>query len=171
VGEGGRKYVIVGQLPVSEAYGAAPWPAEVWALVAIRALYGADGRYGLQSTTGLRPDVCCRREPAAIGGSQSLDPPPGPLLGARNSTIVRLMSALPPKAAVERTLMDVAKVPEPDGGSPLYTRALSRWAAIGKASSVSFVYFPKPFLVSVTRAARAASLACDTGPANGEPAT
>jgi hypothetical protein len=41
-----------------------------------------------------------------------LDPPPGPLLGARNSTIVRLMSALPPKAAAERTSVDVAEVPE-----------------------------------------------------------
>jgi hypothetical protein len=39
---------------------------------------------------------------AAIGGSQSLDPPPGPLLGARNSTIVRLMSALAPKAGEGR---------------------------------------------------------------------
>src|SRR6266436_8094037 len=79
---------------------------------------------------------------------------------------VRCTTVLPPKADVHPRSCYVAKVPEPDGGSPLYTRALSRWAAIGKASSVSFVYFPRPFLVSVTRAARAASLACDTGPAN-----
>jgi hypothetical protein len=55
--------------------------------------------------------------------------------------------------------------------SASYTLALSRWAAIGKASSVLLVYFPKAFLTSVIRASRAASLAWDTGPANGEPAT
>ena len=52
-----------------------------------------------------------------------------------------------------------------------YTLALSRWAAMGKASSSLLVNFPKAFLTSVIRAARAASSACDTGPANGEPAT
>src|SRR3981081_4336821 len=55
--------------------------------------------------------------------------------------------------------------------STSYTFALSRWAAMGKASSVLLVYFPKAFLTSLIRASRAASLACDTGPANGEPAT
>jgi hypothetical protein len=39
----------------------------------------------------------------------------------------------------------------------------------GKASSSVLVNFPKAFLRSVTRAARAASSACDTGRANGEP--
>jgi hypothetical protein len=52
-----------------------------------------------------------------------------------------------------------------------YTLALSRWAAMGKASSSLLVNLPKAFLTSVIRAARAASFACDTGPANGEPAT
>jgi transposase len=45
------------------------------------------------------------------------------------------------------------------------------FAAMGKASSVLLVYFPRALLTSVIRASRAASLACDTGPANGEPAT
>ena len=52
-----------------------------------------------------------------------------------------------------------------------YTLALSRWAAMGKAVSSLLVNFPKAFLTSVIRAARAASSACDNGPANGEPAT
>src|SRR5258706_16278944 len=41
-----------------------------------------------------------------------------------------------------------------------YTLALSRWAAMGKASSSLLVNFPKAFLTSVIRAARAASSAC-----------
>ena len=55
--------------------------------------------------------------------------------------------------------------------STSYTFALSIWAAIGKTNSVLLVYFPKALLRSVMRASRAASLACDTGPASGEPAT
>ena len=50
-----------------------------------------------------------------------------------------------------------------------YTLALSKWAAIGKASSTLLAYFPKAFRASAIRAARAGSSACDTGPANGEP--
>jgi hypothetical protein len=69
VGEGGRKHVIVGQLHVSEAYGAAQWPAGVWALVrwpeGNTALYGADAHYELPSTIGFRPGVRCRREVTA----------------------------------------------------------------------------------------------------------
>ena len=42
---------------------------------------------------------------------------------------------------------------------------------MGKASSLLLMYFPKAFLASLTSFSRAASLACDTGPANGEPAT
>ncbi len=52
-----------------------------------------------------------------------------------------------------------------------YTLALSRWAAMGKANSVFVAYCAKAFLASVISAPRAASLACDTRPANGEPAT
>jgi hypothetical protein len=48
-----------------------------------------------------------------------------------------------------------------------YNLALSRWAAMGKASSSLLVNLPKAFLTSVIRAARAASFPCDTGPANG----
>jgi len=56
-------------------------------------------------------------------------------------------------------------------GTPYYTVALSRWAAMGKANSASFVNSTKALLTSDIRASRAASPACDTGPASGEPAT
>jgi hypothetical protein len=52
-----------------------------------------------------------------------------------------------------------------------YTLAFSRWAAMGKANSSLLENLPKAFLTSVIRVARAASSTCDTGPANGEPAT
>ena len=65
-----------------------------------------------------------------------------------------------------------ANLPEPNDRTRLsYTLALSKWAAMGNASSVLLVYFPKVFWASLIRAPRDESLACDTGPANGDPAT
>src|SRR5207248_9667265 len=65
-----------------------------------------------------------------------------------------------------------ANLPEPNDRTRLsYTLALSKWAAMGNASSVLLVYFPKVFWTSLIRAPRDESLACDTGPANGDPAT
>jgi hypothetical protein len=59
--------------------------------------------------------------------------------------------------------MHVAQNKKPPGRIDLdsYTLASSRWAAMGKASSLLLVYFPKTFLTSAMRASRAASLACD----------
>jgi len=52
-----------------------------------------------------------------------------------------------------------------------YALAPNRWAAIGKASSPLRVYSPNVSLTAATSAAGTVLLACDTGPASGEPAT
>jgi hypothetical protein len=53
----------------------------------------------------------------------------------------------------------------------VYTLAVSRFAAMGKANPPLLTYFPNACLVSAISFSRAASLACDTGPANGDPPT
>jgi hypothetical protein len=86
--------------------------------------------------------------------------------GSRNSCSIRCACPAP-----DHTSRRSANRPRQRSNSTSYTLALSRCAAMGKASSVLLVYFPRALLTSVIRASRAASLACDTGPANGEPAT